>query len=163
MFKNFTPKSWLLHPVLPCFNHTTWHFTMPYISLNNMMFYSRRGIHHATKVLSLNGNRFLLLPLFQFVHEMLSNNRSNIKSCITTFSKLSMHHWFPPLCKLSITINIYGFLESFKAAFLNGHVKINVSLSFRECFLLFWYNNGMIILQWMQNSKQWLMQASKVC
>lgn len=71
--------------------------------------YSPGWIHHATLVLSLTVKRFLLFPLFQIINEMLSNNRSNIQSCITTFSKLSTHHWFPPLSKLSITTNIYGF------------------------------------------------------
>lgn len=144
---------------------TTWHDILPCLTfaLTVWCLYSPSGIRHATQVLPLNENRFLPLPLFQFINEMLNSNRFNIQSCITTFSKLSTHHCFPPLSKLSITINIYGFLESFLSPFLNGHAKINVSLSFREFFPLFWNNNGIIILQWMRNSKQRLTQASKVC
>lgn len=151
-FFNFTPNSWLLHLILPCLNHITCHFTVPHICLDNVMslFPQLNSPWHLSIVFECK--EISIFPTLPDHNEMLSNNRSNIQSCITTFSKLSTRHWFPPLSKLSITINIYGFLESFQAPLLNGHAKINVNLFFRECFSLFWCNNGIIILQWTRNS-----------
>ena len=125
--------------------------------------YYSSWIHHATEVLPLNVERFLLSLLFQIINEMLSSSRSNIQSCITTLSKLSMHHWLPPLRKLSIAVNIDGFLEGFQAPLLNVGAKINVNLFSIESFAWFWCNNRIIILLGMPNSAQWLMQASEVC